>query len=89
MDTFLKNKFERLQKFTTTLAIRVKDGIPSMQAALDGTLKLPPNFSSGESHALLDLGRIEETLQEINAATREIRKTLDTRHKAKKTRRTS
>jgi hypothetical protein len=84
-DKFIDAKLERLQNFTTSLALEVEFSISAAKAALaDTNGPLSPPFRSRESIAQTELGAIEEKLSEAIAAYAAVRKALTMRHNAKR-----
>ena len=84
-DKFIDAKLERLQNFTTSLALEVEFSISAAKAALaDSDGPLSPPFRSRESVAQTELGSIGEKLTEVIAAYAAVREALNNRQKAKK-----
>lgn len=76
MDKTMHEKFERLQDFTTSLSLTVKDTLPNREQILDGKRPLPDNCPSKESMAELELSGIKKNLSEVVAAVDDIEKAL-------------
>jgi hypothetical protein len=72
----MRRKLQMLVQFTESLSLTVKSDVLEIKRILDGTGRIPPNCSSRNSAAAMQLRHTEKKLNEVNGMVAEIKKTL-------------